>query len=103
MVIPLILGGLALLYFAQKKKPAAQASTITGKTGVPYAVALNRQGTAGGVTTSVYDVFLLPNGTPIMEYAVTQAGSNPPSKAQFLSSPMAATNPILITAKADFL
>jgi hypothetical protein len=98
MFIPLVLGGLALLYVATKKKPG-QATTMTGKSGTPYAVALSREGTTGGVKTSVYGVYLLPNGTPIMEYAVS---SNSPTRT-FLSSPMKPTDPILVQAKSDFL
>lgn len=96
MIVPLVLGGVALLYLATRKKTTGQAITVTGKSGTAWAVAPNRSG--GGVT--VWDVFLLPNGTPVMEYS--QTGSNTASR-QFLSSPMPATDPILIKAKADFL
>lgn len=99
MIIPLILGGAALLYFATKPKTAAQASTLTGKSGTPYAVALTREGTANGVKTSVYGVYLIPNGTPIMEYSVS---SGSPTRT-FLSSPMQPNDPILVRAKSDFL
>lgn len=97
MLIPIALGlGAFLLYEHSKKKAAAsgQAQTMTGKSGTPYAVAQNARSTA---TTRVYDVFLLPNGTPVLEYAVTG------NARQFLSSPLQANDPILVRAKADFL
>ena len=95
MLIPLALG-LGLLYLVTRPKKTGQAITITGKSGTAWAVAPNRS--SGAVV--VWDVFLLPNGTPVMEYA--QTGSNT-STRQFLSSPLQASDPILIKAKADFL
>lgn len=97
MFVPLLLAGGALLYLATRKKaPTGQAITVTGKSGTPWAVAPNRS--SGNVV--VWDVFLLPNGTPVMEYA--QTGSSTTTR-QFLSSPLQATDPILVKAKADFL
>lgn len=96
MLLPLALLGAGLYWLATRKKTTGQAITVTGKSGTPWAVAPNRS--SGNVV--VWDVFLLPNGTPVMEYA--QTGSNTATR-QFLSSPMQANNPILIKAKSDFL
>ncbi len=95
MLIPIALG-LGLIYLATRPKKTGQATTMTGRSGTPWAVAPNRS--SGNVV--VWDVFLLPNGTPVMEYAET--GSNTKTR-QFLSSPLQSTDPILVKAKADFL
>jgi hypothetical protein len=99
MLIPIALGLAAYaLYEMHKKKVASgQASTVTGVSGTPYAVANAARSTSA---VQIVDVFLLPNGTPIMEFAVTPPGVN--GKKQFLSSPMQATNPILKRARQDF-
>ncbi len=100
MLIPiaLALGAGFLLYEHSKKTAAAkgQASTVTGVSGTPYAVAQNARSTA---QTQIIDIFLLPNGTPIMEFAVTGGASG---TKQFLSSPLQANDPILKRAKQDF-
>lgn len=93
MIVPLVLGALGLYYLATRKKPG-QAVTTTGKSGTPYAIATNARSTPG---TQIVDVYLLPNGTPVMEFAVdTKTGVK-----TFLSSPMQASNPILQRARAD--
>ena len=95
MLIPLALIAAGLYLVAtHKKAPANNAVTTTGKSGTPYAIAPNARSTPA---TQIVDVYLLPNGTPIMEFAVD-------TKTQtktFLSSPMQANNPILQRARAD--
>lgn len=101
MLLPLIAAGVAAVYFATRPKKAEQAVTLTGKSGTAWAVATTRSGKdpMTGKMTTVKGVFLLPNGTPVMEYAAT--GGNEPRV--FLSSPLQANDPILIKAKADFI
>lgn len=103
MLIPIVLGGAALLYFVSKKKPpAAQAQTVTGRSGTPWAVAPTRSGT-DPVTkkfTTIWTVYLLPAGTPIMDYS--QVGDDKNSR-QFVMSNRPATDSILMNAKADFI
>jgi len=101
MLIPIALGAVALFALSQmgKKKGPAQAQTVTGPSGTPWAFALVRSGT-DPVTkkhTNVFDLYLLPNGTPVAEYAQTDDGT-----ITFLSSPLQATDPILVKAKSDF-
>lgn len=93
MFIPLVLGALGLYYLATRKK-SNNAVTTTGKSGTPYAIAPNARSTS---TTQIIDVYLLPNGTPVMEFAVDVKSG----KKTFLSSPMQANNPILQRARAD--
>ena len=100
MLIPIALGAIALYAVSQmgKKKGPAQAQTVTGPSGTPWAFSLVRSG-VDPVTkkqTSVFDLYLLPNGTPVAEYAQTSDG------IQFLSSPLQANDPILVKAKSDF-
>lgn len=98
MIIPLLgLAALALYALHKKKVASGQASTVTGISGTPYAVAVAPRSTSA---VQIVDIFLLPNGTPIMEFAVTPPGVG--GKKQFLSSPMAATDPILKRARQDF-
>lgn len=94
MIVPLVLGGVALVYLATRPKQN-QATTFTGVSGTPYAIAKNARSTA---QIQIMDVFLLPNGTPIMEFSVT-GGVN--GAKQFLSSPMQANDPILKRARQD--
>lgn len=98
MLIPLILGGVAIYALATSKKPAqqsGQATTFSGASGTPWAVAPTRSG--GGVV--VYGVYLLPNGTPVMEYSQTNGD---PGTNAFLSSPFPGNDPTLIKAMSDF-
>ena len=94
MLIPLVLAAGAIYLIATHKKPAPQAQTVTGVSGTPYAIAENARSTPA---VQIVDVYLLPNGTPIMEFAVTRATG----VKQFLSSSMAATDPILKRARQD--
>lgn len=95
MLIPLALAaGVLYLVATYKKAPANNAVTTTGASGTPYAIAPNSRSTAA---TQIIDVYLLPNGTPIMEFAVDTASK----QKTFLSSPMAATDPILKRARQD--
>lgn len=95
MLIPLAIAAVGL-YLVTRKKTATtpQATTVTGVSGTPYAIAESTRSTPA---TQIVDVYLLPNGTPIMEFAVTRATG----VKQFLSSAMAATDPILKRARQD--
>lgn len=101
MLLPLIAAGVAVYLLATHKKKPEQAVTLTGKSGTPYAVATTRSGIdpVTHLATVVKGVFLLPNGTPVMEYS--QSGASAPRF--FLSSPLQPNDPILIRAKADFI
>lgn len=101
MLIPIALGAVALYALSQmsKKKAAPQAQTVTGPSGTPWAFAQVRSG-IDPVTkkqTNVFDLYLLPNGTPVVEYAQTPDGRN-----TFLSSPLQPNDPILAKAMSDF-
>jgi hypothetical protein len=102
MIAPLVLGAVALYALSQmgsKKTAPAQANTVTGPSGTPWAFALVRSGIdpVTKLKTDIFDLYLLPNGTPVAEYAQT-----PDGKITFLSSPMQANDPILVKAKSDF-
>lgn len=115
MIVPLILGGAALFYFATRGKKAAPSTltglyaqyagktfttpqpavTLSGASGSLWGVSASR----GGGGTVVYALYLMPNGTPVLEFSQMNAD---PSTNAFLSSPMAGTDPILSKAMSDF-
>lgn len=115
MLVPLILGGAALYYFATRKKTAAPttltglysqyagktfttpqpAVTLSGASGSLWGVSASR----GGGGTVVYALYLMPNGTPVLEFSQQNAD---PSTNAFLSSALAGSDPILAKAMSDF-
>lgn len=102
MLVPIALGAVALFALSQlgKKKAAPVANTITGPSGTPWAFAKVREGVDPSTKrqVQVFDLFLLPNGTPVVEYA-QDVGT---LKNTFLSSPLQANDPILLKALSDF-
>lgn len=100
MLLPLIALGAGVLYMATRPKKTGQAITVTGPSGTPYATAVVNSGIdpVTKLQSNVVDVYLLPNGTPVLRYEQVAATN----ARTFIMSNMAATDPILIRAKADF-
>lgn len=109
MLLPLLLGGAALAYYAMTRKPTAgfgatqgpgNLETIQGRSGTVYGVGLSQVPAPVAGDVKVFDVYLFPSGTKVMTYA--QKGSDKSARS-FIASPLADNDPILNTAKTDFL
>ncbi len=108
MLVPLLAAGAVVAYLVLRKPTAGAGAlpgvgngvTVQGKSGTIYLTAPNLNPMPVAPGTKVTDVFLAPSGTRVMSFA--QSGSDMNSRL-FLSSSLQPNDPILITAKADFL
>lgn len=108
MMVPIVLGGAALLlYLATKSKPAGigapggpgNGTTVQGRSGTVYLVAPNMNPMPVAPGAKVFDVFLM-SGTRVLSFV--QMGSDKSSR-QLVAASLPATDPIFLTAKSDWL